>query len=74
MYNNRPYQIYRNNNRNAFIPLVLGGVIGYGIGNNNRPNFYPYPVPIIPSMPYYPPFFSSPYYQQNFIYPPYRKK
>lgn len=53
MYN-RP--IYHNNNRNGFIPLIIGGVIGYGIGSN-RPNFYPmYPVPIYPVFPIYPPF------------------
>ena len=42
MYNNR--QIYHTNNRNGFIPLIIGGIIGYSIGNNNRPTYYPYPI------------------------------
>lgn len=33
-------------------PLLLGGVAGYAIGNNNRPNYY-YPQPYIPVQPYY---------------------
>ncbi len=50
MYN-RP--IYHNN-RNGFIPLIIGGVIGYGIGSNNRPNFYPmYPIPVYQVYPPY---------------------
>ena len=36
MYNR---QVYQNNNRGVFIPLVIGGIIGYGLGNNNRPNY-----------------------------------
>ena len=58
MYN-RP--IYYHNNRNNIIPLIVGGVIGYGLGNNNRPNFYPmYPIPVYPVYPpYY--FYRSPY-------------
>ena len=58
MYN-RP--IYPNNNRNGFIPLIIGGVIGYGLGSNYRPNFYPmYPIPVYQVYPpYY--FHRSPY-------------
>ena len=50
------------NTRSGFIPLIIGGVIGYGIGVNARPNyFYPvYPLsqpyymyPIKRPMPYY---------------------
>ncbi len=52
MYNNRP--IYQNNNRNGFIPLVIGGVIGYGLGSYNRPNYYSYPIPFYPVYPMYP--------------------
>ena len=59
MYN-RP--IYPNNNRNGFIPLIIGGVIGYGLGSNNRPNYYPmYHIPVYQVYP--------PYY---FYRPPYR--
>ena len=54
MYN-RP--IYQNNNRNGFIPLIVGGVIGYGLGSYNRPNFY-YPMyPFYPLYPMYPPYY-----------------
>lgn len=54
MYN-RP--IYQNNNRNGFIPLIVGSVIGYGLGSYNRPNFY-YPIyPFYPVYPMYPPFY-----------------
>ena len=58
MYN-RP--IYPNNNRNGFIPLIIGGVIGYGLGSSNRPNFYPmYPIPVYQVYPpYY--FYRHPY-------------
>ena len=61
---------YQTNTRGGFIPLIVGGVIGYGIGNYNRPNYYQYPAypmsypvqgPIYP----YP---SYPYYQQNYYY------
>ncbi len=65
MYNNRP--IYQNNNRNGFIPLIIGGVIGYGIGSNNRPNYYPIYSPIS----IYPVYQQLPYY---FYTPPYRKR
>ncbi len=55
MYN-RP--IYQNNNRNSFIPLLVGGVIGYGIGSYNRPNYYPiYPVPFYPIYTMYPQYY-----------------
>lgn len=51
MYNRPIYY----NNRNGFIPLIIGGVIGYGIGSNNRPNYYPmYPIPVYPVYPMYP--------------------
>ena len=51
MYN-RP--IYPNNNRNGFIPLIIGGVIGYGLGSNNRLNYYPmYPIPVYQVYPPY---------------------
>lgn len=53
MYNR---SFYQNNNRGGVIPLIIGGVIGYGIGSNNRPNFY-YPIypfyPIYPMYPFY---------------------
>ena len=50
MYNRSTYY----NNRNGFIPLIIGGVIGYGIGSNNRPSFYPmYPIPVYPVYPPY---------------------
>lgn len=42
-------------------PLLLGGVAGYAIGNNNnRPNYY-YPQPYIPVQP-------QPYYTNNYNY------
>lgn len=44
-------------------PLLLGGVAGYAIGNNNRPNYY-YPQPYIPVQP-------QPYYTNNNYYYPY---
>lgn len=51
MYNRPIYY----NNRNGFIPLIIGGVIVYGIGSNNRPNYYPmYPIPVYPVYPMYP--------------------
>ena len=51
MYN-RP--IYPSNNRNGFIPLIIGGVIGYGLASNNRPNYYPmYPIPVYQVYPPY---------------------
>ena len=55
MYNR---SFYQNNNRGGVIPLIIGGVIGYGIGSNNRPNYYPiYPIPVYPIYPMYPPFY-----------------
>ena len=55
MYNR---SFYQNNNRGGVIPLIIGGVIGYGIGSNNRPNYYPiYPIPVYPVYPMYPPFY-----------------
>lgn len=63
---NSYYQSYpRNNNRNqrGIIPLVVGGVIGYGIGvNSNRPNFYQ--PPFWGPMPFYP------WSQPIIVYPP----
>lgn len=56
MYNNKP--IYQGSNRSGFIPLIIGGVIGYGIGSNNRPNCCPmYPMPFYPIYPMYPNFY-----------------
>ena len=49
-YNYSPYN-YRSNNNNRFIgggllaPLLVGGIAGYAIGNNNYKNYYPYPYP-----------------------------
>lgn len=57
MYNR---QVYQNNNRGVFIPLVIGGIIGYGLGNNNRPNCCPIYCP----MPFYN---TYPIYQQQFF-------
>lgn len=49
-----------------FAPLLLGGVAGYAIGNNNRPNYYPnYYYP----QPYYYPY--PTYYSNNYYYNPY---
>ena len=79
-YNNMPKysdnMYYDNNNfqnpnddrffAGGFIgPLLLGGVAGYAIGNNNRPNYY-YPQPYIPIQP-------QPYYttNNNYYYPYY---
>ena len=62
MYN-RP--IYQNDNRNGIIPLIVGGVIGYGIGSNSRPNYYPmYPISFYPVYPY-------PFYQ---VRPPFYRR
>ena len=46
-----------------FAPLLLGGVAGYAIGANNRPNYY-YPQPY-----YYYPY--PTYYNNNYYYNPY---
>ena len=53
---------FQNNNRGGFIPLIIGGVIGYGIGANQRPNYYPMygPIPVYQVRPpyyYYPPIY-----------------
>lgn len=64
--------MYRQNMNNAndqrfvggfFVPLLLGGVAGYAIGANNRPNYY-YPQPY-----YYYPY--PTYYNNNYYYNPY---
>ena len=64
--------MYRQNMNNAndqrfvggfFAPLLLGGVAGYAIGANNRPNYY-YPQPY-----YYYPY--PTYYNNNYYYNPY---
>lgn len=58
-YSNRP-----NDQRFIpFFPLLLGGVAGYAIGANNRPNYY-YPQPY-----YYYPY--PTYYSNNYYYNPY---
>ncbi len=49
MYNNysmdRRHMNYPTNQQRGFIPFLVGGALGYGIGvNSNRPNFYPVPV------------------------------
>ena len=69
--NNRYNYYYPNQNDERFIgggvvaPLLLGGVFGYALGNNNngRPMVF-YPTP----RPYYPMYY-NPYY-----YPYYRNK
>lgn len=62
----RPNAYQGNNNQRGFVPLIVGGVIGYGLGTANRPNYYPVPVyPPVPPMPVYPPVV---------IYPPYYRK
>ncbi len=62
-----------NNNDQRFIgggfiaPLLLGGVAGYAIGNNNRPNYYP--APYYYQQPYYYPYnYSNNYYYYNPYY------
>lgn len=61
--------MYRQNNNQSndqrfipFVPFLLGGVAGYAIGANNRPNYY-YP------QPYYYPY--PTYYSNNYYYNPY---
>lgn len=62
---------YQNPNDERFIvPLLLGGVAGYAIGNNNntqQPIGYFYPQ--IPQPNYYP----NTYYSSNYYYYPYHK-
>ncbi|MCI8568055.1 MAG: hypothetical protein HFG48_01905 [Bacilli bacterium] len=60
---------YNYNNQDRFFgtgfiaPLLIGGIAGYAIGNNNHPNnFYQYPV-FIPNNPTY--------FNNNFIYYPF---
>ena len=45
-------------------PLLLGGVAGYAIGQNNRPNYYYYPQPYY--YPVYPVTYSNNYYYPNY--------
>lgn len=73
MYNNNMYRNSFNyqNNRGPFIPLIVGGLIGYGLGNNNNnsnccPIFFPQPF-------YYNNPWHHPFYQQNF-FNQYRKR
>ena len=61
----------RTDTRSGFIPLIIGGVIGYGIGNNNKNNYPMYPIPVYP-VSLYP--YRPPYYQTNYYYPPYRNR
>lgn len=65
--------MYRQNNNRPnpndqrfipFVPFLLGGVAGYAIGANNRPNYY-YP------QPYYYPYPYPTYYSNNYYYNPY---
>ena len=51
-----------NNNERGFVPFIIGGALGYGIGTYTRPNSQFYPV-------YYPPV----YYQPYPVYPYYRR-
>lgn len=59
--NTNMYRSNQNNDRflaGGFVaPLLLGGVAGYAIGTNNRPNYY-YPQPYY----YYPVSYSNNYY------------
>lgn len=60
MYNTR--SICQNNNRSCFIPFIIGGLIGYGIANNQRQNYWCHPMPINQIPPH------------CFCYPMYRKR
>ena len=53
---------YRANNERGFIPFIVGGALGYGIGSYNRPNYQFYSM-------YYPPIYYIPYQ----MYPYYRR-
>ncbi len=53
---------YRANNERGFIPFIVGGALGYGIGSYNRPNYQFYSM-------YYPPIYYIPYP----MYPYYRR-
>ncbi len=67
-FNSNMYRGRQNQSNDRFLaggfvaPLLLGGVAGYAIGNNNRPNYY-YPQPYY----YYPPVS----YSNNYYYPYY---
>ncbi len=71
-YNRNMYRGVNNNDQRfiggGFIaPLLLGGVAGYAIGNNNRPNYYP--TPYYYQQPYYYPYnYSNNYYYYNPYY------
>lgn len=52
---NSSYQYQQgNNNRGFILPFAIGGVLGYGIGSTNRPNYYQQPMPYPAPMPYPP--------------------
>lgn len=65
-YNRNMYRNYQNNGRifaGGFVaPLLLGGVAGYALGTNNRPNYY-YPQPY-----YYPMYYNNYYYYNPYYY------
>lgn len=65
-YNRNMYRNYQNDNRifaGGFVaPLLLGGVAGYALGTNNRPNYY-YPQPY-----YYPMYYNNYYYYNPYYY------
>lgn len=46
-----------NNNERGFVPFIIGGALGYGIGTYARPNYQFYPV-------YYQPYPVYPYYRR----------
>jgi len=56
MYNQYPTNYYGNQDEDRFLlaPFLLGGVagtaLGYGIANNNQPQYYP--MPMYPVYPY----------------------
>ena len=59
---------YTYNNQDRFIgpsfvaPLLIGGLAGYAIGNNNRPNyFYQYPFFIPNNSNYFTNFYYNPF-------------
>lgn len=66
-YNRNMYRNYQNDDRliaGGFVaPLLLGGVAGYALGANNRPNYYYYPQPY-----YYPMYYNNYYYYNPYYY------
>ncbi len=58
---------YPSNQQRGVFPFLVGGVLGYGLGANSRPNFYPVPVfPIYPPRPVFgpQPVFFPPFYRR----------